>query len=437
MEKQLANITVAEKPYEYYQYSAKDPLATVELYLKLRHYLQQTPAELQLYNFRKDSKFITSTLASVRSSVDQSQSASYNNLKQNIRRIDPNVTLWDVYETYWLPFGQLLVDMEETGFQLDSDHLKAKEKEAIEKKDILFDKFKKWAISMDSRAELLNVTSRPQMGHFFFAEKGSHGPEMTVRKEIEEEEFNQVWKQYCDINSDLELNEDSKIKKKFELGDYSYTKGTKHYWKEGKLPKLGLPLPEGGFSEKTGKPLFNRKLTDVLIKERLEAHVRHQFGNNQVINTNITDGWNKGDGNSNNGNNDNNNAGEQAAREAIEAIEAWQEAMDISIQLTTFLSPLQAHSGNRSVNTDRSDNDNDNEDEKVDSDSKSSDEFMSVFNDGRIRPNLNLNTQTGRLSSKHPNLQNQPSIRVCDISCVVYVSSHTDVKRRNKFFFFF
>lgn len=32
--------------------------------------------------------------------------------------------MWDFYETFWLPFGKLLTDMEQVGFTVDVDYLK-------------------------------------------------------------------------------------------------------------------------------------------------------------------------------------------------------------------------------------------------------------------------------------------------------------------------
>lgn len=31
---------------------------------------------------------------------------------------------FDLYSKYWLPFGELLTDMEREGFKIDTDHLK-------------------------------------------------------------------------------------------------------------------------------------------------------------------------------------------------------------------------------------------------------------------------------------------------------------------------
>ena len=65
-----------------------------------------------------------------------------------------------------------------------------------------------------------------------------------------------------------------------------------------------------------------------------------------------------------------------AGKEACFAIEALLEAGKISTMLATFIQPLQ---------------------EMVDAKS-------------RIHSSLNINTETGRLSSRRPNLQNQPAL---------------------------
>lgn len=32
--------------------------------------------------------------------------------------------MWDIYTKYWLPFGELLTDMEREGFKIDLEHMK-------------------------------------------------------------------------------------------------------------------------------------------------------------------------------------------------------------------------------------------------------------------------------------------------------------------------
>ena len=76
---------------------------------------------------------------------------------------------------------------------------------------------------------------------------------------------------------------------------------------------------------------------------------------------------------------------------AKNAVSALREYYKIATQINSFLVPLL--------------NNNDQEIIK---------KFIKTrFNDTRIRPSLNLNTETGRLSCRNPNLHNQPITHVC------------------------
>ena len=67
----------------------------------------------------------------------------------------------------------------------------------------------------------------------------------------------------------------------------------------------------------------------------------------------------------------------QSGLEACRAIDALCRASSIDTMLSNFIVPLQA---------------------------------MSKHGDGRVHCSLNLNTETGRLSARRPNLQNQPAL---------------------------
>ena len=53
-----------------------------------------------------------------------------------------------LYTKYWLPFGELLTDMERKGFAMDVNHLKIIEKQALKDRQELEDKFKAWVLTV-------------------------------------------------------------------------------------------------------------------------------------------------------------------------------------------------------------------------------------------------------------------------------------------------
>ena len=80
--------------------------------------------------------------------------------------------LWNIYESIWRPFGQLLVEMESNGFHIDAEYLKKLETESVQEKTEYLDEFVKWAeyITNDPNMKYINPQSRVQLGYFFFGD---------------------------------------------------------------------------------------------------------------------------------------------------------------------------------------------------------------------------------------------------------------------------
>jgi len=89
-------------------------------------------------------------------------------------------TMWDFYTTYYVPFGELLTDMEREGIFVDTtNHLRHIELKAKEDREEALRKFRDWAGSIDPAASLINPASTTQLQTFFFggAQKSSkQGP---------------------------------------------------------------------------------------------------------------------------------------------------------------------------------------------------------------------------------------------------------------------
>ncbi|RZS21467.1 hypothetical protein BHM03_00054114 [Ensete ventricosum] len=79
-------------------------------------------------------------------------------------------TMYDFYEEYWCPFGVLLVQMESEGMLVDRSHLLEIEKLAITDKQIASDKFRKWSSKYCPDAKYMNVGSDAQIRQLFFGD---------------------------------------------------------------------------------------------------------------------------------------------------------------------------------------------------------------------------------------------------------------------------
>lgn len=77
-------------------------------------------------------------------------------------------TLWDIYRLIWRPFGELLTNMESKGMAVDRSHLAEAEKVAIMDQQDANSIFRKWASSLVPDAEYMNVNSGPQVLQLLF-----------------------------------------------------------------------------------------------------------------------------------------------------------------------------------------------------------------------------------------------------------------------------
>jgi len=78
-------------------------------------------------------------------------------------------SLWDLYESLFVPFGEMLTDMERVGFQVDLPLLRAKEAEAVAARTRLEGDFRKWAAAHCRDVDYMNVHSDRQLQQLLFA----------------------------------------------------------------------------------------------------------------------------------------------------------------------------------------------------------------------------------------------------------------------------
>jgi DNA polymerase-1 len=80
----------------------------------------------------------------------------------------PRGSMYDFYEEYWCPFGDVLVKMETAGMLVDRAYLSKIKKVAVAQRKLAADKFRKWASKYCPDAKYMNVKSHFQIRQLFF-----------------------------------------------------------------------------------------------------------------------------------------------------------------------------------------------------------------------------------------------------------------------------
>mmetsp|Transcript_27035 Transcript_27035/g.43449 ORF Transcript_27035/g.43449 Transcript_27035/m.43449 type:complete len:744 (+) Transcript_27035:58-2289(+) len=233
-------------------------------------------------------------------------------------------TQMDFYNEYWVPFGEVLTDMERLGFRvLDENYLPELREKALADIDKYAHDFQQWAIKQIPEAKYMNIYSDAQKQQFFF---GGHNK--------------------------ANLNKTREFK-------YLNTDGV---MQPGQArPKKHLPFELSGLGiapislTQSGKPQVSSEILKKLAgTPREESDERlPQYG----ILYEFFGGGEKG-------------------KEACLAVDSLNQVNFLTKMLNTFIEPL----------------------------------ISMADHNHRVHCSLNLNTETGRLSSRKPNLQNQPAL---------------------------
>ncbi|KAI7753135.1 hypothetical protein M8C21_023412 [Ambrosia artemisiifolia] len=266
--------------------------------------------------------------------------------------------LFDFYEQYWRPFGELLVKMETEGMLVDRAHLMEIEKIAKVEQQIAADRFRNWASKLCPDAKFMNVGSDTQLRQLFFGGiENSKDPSQTLPLE----------KEFKIPNVDNIIEEGKKTATKFRkiklnaicsgLQPETYTAS-------------GWPSVSGkALKTLAGKVSMDYDFIDDELDEKdddLDDAEVAEIKTKPVAN------------NSDYGTAYMAFGGGSEGHEACHAIAALCEVCSIDSLISNFILPLQgSHISGRN---------------------------------GRIHCSLNINTETGRLSARRPNLQNQPAL---------------------------
>ncbi|KAF5461079.1 hypothetical protein F2P56_020903 [Juglans regia] len=273
-------------------------------------------------------------------------------------------SMYDFYKEYWQPFGDLLVKMETEGILVDRAYLAEMEKIAKAEQEIAAKRFRNWASKYCSDAKCMNVGSDAQLRQLFFGG-------IANRKDSDE------------VLPNERIFKVPNVDKVIEDGKKSPTK-----FRNIRLHSiLGFPLPADMFTA-TGWPSVSGDALKTLAGKvsaehglmndacdlQLDENIENVSENEVSEKENSTSGIDK----SAYGTAFLAFKEEWEGREACHAIAALCEVCSIDSLISNFILPLQGSN-------------------------------ISGKN-GRIHCSLNINTETGRLSARRPNLQNQPAL---------------------------
>ncbi|KAM0845342.1 hypothetical protein ACQ4PT_056439 [Festuca glaucescens] len=265
----------------------------------------------------------------------------------------PRGSLYDFYEEYWRPFGAILVKMETAGMLVDRAYLAEIEKVAVAQRKVAADKFQKWASKYCPDAKYMNVNSDTQIRQLFFG---------GIENRRTPGEFLPKSRTLKVPNDDNTATKGKKAPKYRTIELFSIV--------EDLEPEI---FTASGWPSVSGDALRNLagKLKTDLAYTMEDAQDDEYVSDSENFEDDVEDitaygtaykafgGGNKG-------------------KEACYAIAALCEICSIDSLISNFILPLQ---GNRIS-----------------------------CKEGRIHCSLNINTETGRLSARAPNLQNQPAL---------------------------
>ncbi|CAI8586837.1 unnamed protein product [Vicia faba] len=267
-------------------------------------------------------------------------------------------TMYDFYNEYWRPFGEILVQMETEGMLVDRSYLAGIEKVAKVEQEIAEDRFRKWACRYCPDAKYMNIGSEIQLRQLLF---GGTVNRKNSALSLPTERIFKV------PNVDGVIEEGKKAPKKFrnmKVKSLGYNLKTEMYTASG-WPSISgdaLKVLAGKISSDFDftDEVYNLDLDDEHGNPS-QNHIEVPKGDNSAYGTAFAAFPTVKEG-----------------REACHAIASLCEVSSIKSLISNFILPLQGHNISGK--------------------------------DNRVHCSLNINTETGRLSARRPNLQNQPAL---------------------------
>ncbi|KAG8066421.1 hypothetical protein GUJ93_ZPchr0004g39233 [Zizania palustris] len=265
----------------------------------------------------------------------------------------PRDSMYDFYEEYWRPFGALLVKMETAGMLVDRAYLSEIEKVAVAQRKVAADKFRKWASKYCPDAKYMNVNSDTQIRQLFFGgieNKCKPGETLPKSRTIKVPNDGSV------------VSEGKKTPKYRTIELFSIVEDLK----TDLFTASGWPSVSGDALRSLAGKLPTDLVFTIDDAEDDECSSSSSISEHDLNDTAYYGTAYEAFG------------GGKEGKEACRAIAALCEICSIDSLISNFILPLQ---GNHISCT-----------------------------EGRIHCSLNINTETGRLSARTPNLQNQPAL---------------------------
>ncbi|CAK7338432.1 unnamed protein product [Dovyalis caffra] len=276
-------------------------------------------------------------------------------------------SMFDFYQEYWQPFGEILVRMETEGMLVDRAYLAEVEKVAKAEQEVAANRFRNWACKYCPDAKYMNVGSDTQLRQLLFGGvHNSKDPLITL--------------------PEVKTIKIPNVDKVIEEGKKTPTK-----YRNIKLSSIGVDLPVETYTA-TGWPSVSGDALKTLARKISSEYGVNDAAGSRLDDTVLDNSETMTDEDSESKESsivENEDESDyvpglrrfQTPEEGIEACHAIAslcEMCSIDSLISNFILPLQ--SNNISGQS------------------------------GRVHCSLNINTETGRLSARRPNLQNQPAL---------------------------
>eukprot|EP00252_Welwitschia_mirabilis_P006943 TRINITY_DN178_c0_g1_i2.p1 TRINITY_DN178_c0_g1~~TRINITY_DN178_c0_g1_i2.p1 ORF type:complete len:981 (+),score=220.02 TRINITY_DN178_c0_g1_i2:668-3610(+) len=281
------------------------------------------------------------------------------------------------YEEYWRPFGELLIEMERIGMQVDRNHLAEIEKIAVKEQEISAQRFRYWAKSYSEDAEYMNVRSDSQVRQLLFGGVVNKSGKDVINKADSNKQLPERIFKVPNVEKIIKDGKKAPTKyRDIRLRCVPYELKVDCYTMSGR-PAVSLAALKSLAGKVTVdfENLMNEdenELLDLVGDDHGLTSEGPKVGNkitgseeeiDESIFGTAYEAFGKG----------------QRGREACYAIAALCEVSAIDTLISNFIRPLQGKEIADPVT-------------------------------GRVHCSLNINTETGRLSARKPSLQNQPAL---------------------------
>ncbi|KAL2582703.1 hypothetical protein AAZV13_14G023600 [Glycine max] len=262
-------------------------------------------------------------------------------------------TMYDFYNEYWCPFGELLVMMESEGMLVDRAYLESIEKVAKAEQEVAVNRFRKWATRYCPDAQYMNVGSDSQLRQLLFGG-------IVNRKDSNQTLPTERIFKIPNVNNVIE--EGKKAPKRFcdiKLTSLGYNLETEMYTATGWPSVSGDALKALAGSISADYDFFDEDC-NLDLDDEDENPSQSQVAPVKIDKSAYGTAYAAF-------------PTEEEGREACHAIAALCQVCSINSLISNFILPLQGHNISGK--------------------------------DLRVHCSLNINTETGRLSARRPNLQ--------------------------------